>query len=756
MISPAPSDGITGYIFQKERRMVMKRFLSIFSVIALILSCGTIGFPAFAASKPKGKEIFVSPDGDDGASGSVDAPLATIGAAKEAAKALSEDVTVYFREGTYTFDSTVYFTSADKSNVTYKAYEGEKVVFTAGTPYTGFEECTVNGVKAFRKNVGKEANISTLFNEETTLKITRYPEKGYLYPAGVDNNFCHNTEKEIKDAEIFLDYTAMIVNPEDLPELKNPESVVVRMLHWWKDELLPVKSYDKKTGLMEFTKGTSMSVRTEDRYFLENVFEALNETHEWYFDKPEGILYYIPENGEKADELTLWGGSLETLISISGVDGIAFENIVFRVNGYTVTPGRDLSSQAAYDAKPCLFCEDANGFTVRNCEFRDLASCAVFMGSVVTDAVVDSCIFNNIGAQAVYIRGENVEVDSPRVTKNITVNNNIISCFGRVFFNAVGILVIHANSVDITHNEIHDGYYSAISVGWVWGYGYTVTYNNKICDNLIYNIGQGWLSDMGGIYTLGNQPGTVLSGNVIHNVAADPDEGGYGGWGIYLDEGSAYILVENNLSYCCGSDAYHLHYGSYNTVRNNIFALSGESQVRVVSAPARAVANDGGMKTADFTNNILLTDKKVKTFSYLQTKESYCEENNIMWDITDGDDILVGEDGNLKKGIGLETAIRKGLITNPVAVDPGFKDAANYDFELSADSEAVKAGFERWDYSNAGTLKNSVVGLDTEGGMTAYNAESKPVDMKPSKEPFHFFKMIWNWICRFFNKLFGR
>lgn len=732
----------------------MKKFLSILSIIALILTCGAIGFPVFAAKGSENKDIYVSPNGDDSAEGTFESPLATIGAAKEKAKAAADGVTVYFREGTYTFNETVNFTADDKANVTYKSYNGEKVIFTAGTPYTGFEKCTVNGVEAFRKNVGCDADISTLFNGETTLKITRYPENGYLYPKGVDDKYCQNTKEQIKDGGSFLAYTAMTVNPKDMPDFKNPDSVVVRMLHWWKDELLPVKSYDSRTGLMEFTRASSMTVRTEDRFFLENVFEALNEVHEWYFDKAEGMLYYIPEKGENPESLTLWGGSLETLIKVSGVNGISFENIVFRGNGYTVNPGRDLSSQAAYDAKPCLFYENTHDFTVKNCEFLDLASCAVFMGSVVTDAVVDSCIFENIGAQAVYIRGENVEVDSPRVTKNIQINNNIISGYGKIFFNAVGILVIHANSVDITHNEIHDGYYTAISVGWVWGYDYTVTYNNKICDNLIYNIGQGWLSDMGGIYTLGNQPGTVISGNVIHNVAADPDEGGYGGWGIYLDEGSAYILVENNLAYCCGSDSYHLHYGSYNTVRNNIFALSGESQVRVASAPKRSVAKDGGKKTADFTNNILLTNNKVQTFSYLQNDECYYESNNIFWDISNGDKIFVGKDANIKKGLRIETAERKGMINNPIVADPLFKDAANYDFVLSDDSPAINAGFKKWDYSKAGTLKNTTVGLDTAGGETTYNAEAKAVDMKSSREPFHIFRVILNWICNTFNKIF--
>ena len=728
----------------------MKKIIAIFLSLICIIS---IAVPS-ASAMDFGTKIYVSPGGNDSADGSFENPLATLNGAKNKAKQISGEVTVYFREGTYTLNDTVYFSSDDKADVTYKAYNGENVVFTSSTPYTGFEKCTVNGVTAFRKNVGRDAEISAMFNSTTTLKKTRYPESGYLYPAKIDKKHCLNPEVEETDGGIFMSYCAMYVNKKDLPKLKNPDSVDVRILHWWKDELLPVKSYDSDTGFMEFTKGSAMQINKTDRFFLENVFEALNEPLEWYFDKSEGMLYYIPVDGEDENTLTLWGGKLETLISINGTDGISFENIIFRGNGFKANPYRD-SSQAAYDAKACLSCENADNFTVKNCEFKDLSSCAVFMGTAVQNSRVENCIFSNIGAQAVYIRGNNIPVDDPQVTKNIAVTNNIISGYGRVLFNAVAVLVIHANSVDITHNEIHDGYYSAISVGWVWGYAYTVTYNNKICDNLIYNIGQGWLSDMGGIYTLGNQPGTVISGNVIHNVAADPDEGGYGGWGIYLDEGSAYILVEKNLSYCCGNDSYHLHYGSYNTVRNNIFALSGESQVRIVSAAKRCVANDdGSKKTADFTNNILLTDNKVRTFSAMENKDAYYENNNLFWDLTYGDKIFVGKDTDFKKGLSIETAQRKGYIHNPVVADPCFKDAKNYNFELSDNSPAISAGFEKWDISQAGTLKNSVIGINTCGGTTPYNAESAPVEMKSTREPWHIFRTIINWFYNIFQKLF--
>ena len=726
----------------------MKKIVSFFLSLMIIFT--GVSVVSFGVSEG-GNIIYVAQDGNDSAAGTIDAPLATLSGAKEKAKQLSGDVTVLFRGGTYTFDKTVYFNSEDKSNVTYKAYSDEKVVFTAGTPYTGFEECVVNGVNAFKKDVGKDADISVLFNESTTLNKTRYPEKGYFYPEKVKDEDCDDLNAQ----DIFRHYRAMYTKPGDVPQLKNESSAVVRILHWWKDELLPVKSYNAETGYIEFTKPASMTIKENDRYFLENVFEALNDPGEWYFDKPEGILYYIPQAGENGAELTLWGGSLETFIDIKGVNNLSFENIIFRGNGYTVYPQCDFP-QAAYDVKSCVSVEYAENFKIKNCEFRDLGSCGVFFGFGVNNSRVENSIFNNLGAQAVYIRGNNALIDDPTVTKNITITNNIIKGYGKIFYNAVGILVIHANSIEISHNEITDGYYTAISVGWVWGYGYTVTYNNKICDNLIYNIGQGWLSDMGGIYTLGNQPGTVLSGNVIHNVAADPDEGGYGGWGIYLDEGSAYMLVEKNLAYCCGSDSYHLHYGSYNTVRNNIFALSGESQFRATSSASRCVANDGGRISANISNNIFLTDKGVRACSALGDKEVYYEENNFYWDLTQGENILFGENTDVKKAVSLETAVRKGYIHNPTVIDPCFMDAASFDFELSDDSPVVKAGFEKWNIANAGTLKGSVIGLNTNGGLTPYNSEASAVELKPSKEKAKFFYDLINKIYFFFLELIER
>ncbi|NJL51573.1 MAG: right-handed parallel beta-helix repeat-containing protein [Hydrococcus sp. SU_1_0] len=146
-----------------------------------------------------------------------------------------------------------------------------------------------------------------------------------------------------------------------------------------------------------------------------------------------------------------------------------------------------------------------------------------------------------------------------------------------------------------------------MSVGWTWGSANSPTANNIIEFNHIHHLGkladgeQPLINDNGGIYTLGVQPGTKIRSNLIHDIQAH----NYGGWGIYLDEGSSQILVENNIVYRTRKGSFHLHRGEDNIVRNNIFALGELSQIERTVETLEAALEDEDYRSFTLENNII-------------------------------------------------------------------------------------------------------------------------------------------------------
>jgi len=181
-------------------------------------------------------------------------------------------------------------------------------------------------------------------------------------------------------------------------------------------------------------------------------------------------------------------------------------------------------------------------------------------------------------------------------------------------------------------------------------------------------------------------------------VAADPLEGGYGGWGIYPDEGSSGQLIEKNLVYSCGSQSFSQHYGKENLVRNNIFAFSGEGQVSVGRMEEHT--------SAIVERNIIVSDGQPL---YVRlTKGKFRDDSNLYYDYASprrpvsskGDAHACADRLYLSQARGL------GYYQNALVADPLFKDPKSFDFTLALNSPAVtEFGFEIWDYSIAGRLK---------------------------------------------------
>ena len=657
-------------------------------------------------------DLVVAPYGDDRNAGTPEAPLKTLEKAKELLKAnaSADSATVWFREGTYTINNVVEFTSEDKDNVLYRSYPNEKVYFSGSRAITGWSETTINGVKAFVTDVKVDSDddyFRSLFKGDKRLSRATYPKEGMFKVADPSEG---EAIAGSHAPDFFTHSVAFYAKTNEILNFANASDVEVKVMHFWCDEHLPVHSVDAATGRVETTKPSAMRIRVDDNFIFENVKETLTLPGEWYLDRAEDKLYYIPEAGDTVENTVLQAGVNEQLFTFNGAENVAFQGIDFVNADWDYVDGKHTGNpfpathplyknvkygtdhpQAAFEVPAAIYIVASKGIDFTDCRFENISYTAVKFDMGSQDCDVTSCYFNGIGANAIFIHGDFV---MPATTKNINVTDCHIAYYGRIFNNAIGILLTHAYDCDLKYNEIHDGWYTGVSVGWNWGYADHPTDKIDISNNLIYNIGNGWLSDMGGIYTLGVQPETVISGNVIYNVGCDEGAFGYGGWGIYLDEGSSEMLVENNLVYDCSSETFHQHYGRDNIVRNNIFAFGGEG--------AFIITKNEEHNSLILTNNILVVDDAT-IYAFDTERDWFVDDSNLYRDYKRGRNVYSGHTTKLFDRKSLVILTAQGYYNNAVYEDPLFKDAENRDFTLAENSPALETGFVPFAY-DAGTL----------------------------------------------------
>jgi hypothetical protein len=159
-----------------------------------------------------------------------------------------------------------------------------------------------------------------------------------------------------------------------------------------------------------------------------------------------------------------------------------------------------------------------------------------------------------------------------------SIENCIVTEAGKQFFGAVGIWCGLTAETAIKNNEIFDLPYSGISIGWMWSPVPTPCRENVIDGNHIHNI-LNILSDGGGIYMLGLQPGSKILSNHIHDVKVNAGRAESNG--MFLDEGTTNVIVADNLIYNIAKSPLRFHRATTNLVKNNyLFCAGGNPPIR--------------------------------------------------------------------------------------------------------------------------------------------------------------------------------
>ena len=644
-------------------------------------------------------EFFVSTKGDDVWAGSEKRPFATL---KRALGAAVRNDTITVRGGVYQLDAPIEF-GPDDSDMTIRNYPGERPVFSGGRRLIGWKKGD-DGVWFVDIPEVRDGAwyFNQLFVNGERRRRARIPNEGYLRSEGPTASYPRDRAKTrnmpgIRDSIKFA--------AGDLKaDWRNLDDVNVFVYHSWTSSLHWIKEIDEDAGVVRFTNPSGWPMgwwEKKQRYFVENVREELDASGEWYLDRKTGRLEYLPLPGEDINSVEAVAPVLNQLVTIDGdwqagetVHDVTLKGLSFQHTDWVIEDKtKNADGQAAAFLGAAFHVNGAERIVIEDCEIAHVGEYGLLLEAGCKDNRIVRCEIHDLAAGGVRVgetmRQKTASKDSsvkgvaiPELTfegtgARDTSRNVIDNCFihdgGNVFPAGIGVFVGHSAHNAVTHNEICDFRYSGVSVGWVWGFGKSAAHHNIFADNHIHHLGWGELSDMGGIYSLGPSPGTIERHNYIHHI----NSYAYGGWGLYTDEGSSDILLENNVVHDTKTGGFHQHYGRDNIIRNNIFAFSREAQIQR--------SREDLTNSVVFERNLVYCDND-KALIRVWDNGDYHLDNNVYWTTAKSDLIFDGRDWD-------EWRETSGQDANSLLADPMFVDAEKRDFRLKPGSPAEEVAF---------------------------------------------------------------
>jgi hypothetical protein len=398
------------------------------------------------------------------------------------------------------------------------------------------------------------------------------------------------------------------------------------------------------------------------RYLVENVEEALTEPGQWFLDHTVAgawTLTYLAKTGENPNFANVViPQTPPPLVTTDKLHHVTFQGLTFAYDNYTLPPKGHPGRELEIDIPPILSIQNSQyitfdsgtiehisgtGLEIISCLPADESKqrpfneppkwCAhVDTNALTSNNVVSNSRFYDIGALGMRIADpwvpQETDANIPQLT---TVENNVVEGYGRIIPSSFGIGQGLGHDNLYTHNDVYDGYHCAISTSQQSGNAppnasdgnpLIGNGNNTISFNHVYNLLQGIMDDGGAIrMEAGNATFTAGGNKILNNKIHDVSDassyytpnGGYGGDGIYLDNSTGLVDVENNLVYRVSDTAVYTPHGpaqehEANIVNNNILAFARQAMIGVNFPYQDGETNPN--KVFNFSNNIMIFDRK--------------------------------------------------------------------------------------------------------------------------------------------------
>ena len=539
-------------------------------LIVSLLFFLSVGTWANAAPNNVQSTYYVSPTGS-GKSGSLKSPCSLTAVRdiiRKENRNMTGDIIVYLRGGVYNLTAPFELVESDEVhdsgtngfNIIYKAYEGETPVLSGGT----------------------EVKRWSLHDRSKNIYKAKVPKGTVSRQFYVDDNRCVRARGSLRPSRWIKTATGWTITDSTMHNWGNQNDIEIVSRSSWKHLRCDIESIKdtfvtmKMPGWKNCSKtpklgnpwngGGTQEMRKVE--WIENAYELLDQSGEWYLDTKAGYVYYIPTDYDDMTTLTGVLPVLESLLYVHGtsvdkrIQNVQFSGITFKYATWMFPSGEngyaDNQAGVMWVGTPPLSVKTAGGISFQyasNVRFEKnvvahMGGAGIDFGHAPQKCTISGNCLWDISGNGIFLG----EVDDYNATEtkawcdSNTIQNNFIYKAGVEFEDQVGICVGYTRNLLLDHNEVYDVPYTGISVGWGWSkMGYS--HHNAITNNHVHKY-MNILDDGGGIYTLGNQGNaeekTVWSGNYIHHSGHAQ--------GLYADEGSGFMEIKNNVVHNVGAN----------------------------------------------------------------------------------------------------------------------------------------------------------------------------------------------------------
>lgn len=522
----------------------------------------------FSCQNEKGI-FYVSPNGNDEATGTKSAPWKSIKkAAEQIQKFVSENpgtpIKVYFEEGTYPIQNMIELKNS-QSPVTFSAISGKTVIWTGAVKVNNWKEITdetiLSRLQPEARNKVKVANLEDLgitdcgqlysnngrmdlYHNNKRQKISRWPNNAYTVAGKALGKTLFKKDsnhKEFGHKEPILEYKDKRINQW----AKEENACVNGYWYWdWAESNLGIIHIDTAKQIMSM-EGPEYVYGYKDncRFYGFNLLCEIDLPGEYSIDCKHKLLYwYAPDSYKPEDEVIISVLDSPYMLSVSNMNQFKLENI-------TLQGGRNTAIQIT---------EGTNN-QILNCHIIGFGQDAMHINKGEKH-IVKGCLFEQFGCSGIRLNGGDRKTLTPA---DFLIENNIIQDFSLFSHTYQPALYLQGVGITIRNNQMRGSTSSAIRVE---ANDVLIEYNHF--SDLVRES-----DDQGGLDIFYNYSlrGLVIRYNYWENIIGGTHNGAAA---VRFDDAISGEKVYGNIFVNCGSikfGAIQIHGGKDNHVENNLF-----------------------------------------------------------------------------------------------------------------------------------------------------------------------------------------